>query len=100
MFWKKKFKITVVPKKLKTLQEVANDGKVGDVYYFRIEKGLKNEDELVLYAKTPIGYNTSKYKLPLSPTFITLISTKCKGNRKFWEEEIVRSLNNHWRKYE
>ena len=104
MFWKnwlKKKKI-VLPfiKKPKTLAEVAEDGKVGDTYYFRIEKGLKNKDELVLYAKTPIGYNTTRYKLPLSPTFITKISTRCKGNRRFWEQEMLRSLNNHWKLFQ
>ena len=95
MFWKKKLKEIIIPKKQKTLNEVAEEGKVGDVYYFRIEL-----DELVLYAKTPIGYNTSKYKLPLSPTYITKISTRVKGNRKFWEKEIIKSLNRHWEKYE
>jgi len=97
MFWKKKKIEIPFIKKPKTLQEVAQEGKVGDVYYFRIEQG--KIEELVLYAKTPIGYNTTRYKLPLSPTFITKISTRVKGNRKFWEQEIVKSLNRHWDKY-
>lgn len=85
-------------KKPKTLEEVAQDGKVGDTYYFRIEQG--KVEELVLYAKTPIGYNTTRYKLPLSPTFITKISTKCNGNKSFWEKEMIKALRNHWRKFQ
>ena len=94
MFWRKKKLIPFV-KKQKTLEEVAYDGRVGDVYYFRIEI-----DELVLYAKTPIGYNTSRYKLPLRCINITKISTRCKGNKKFWEKEMILALRRHWEKYE
>ena len=100
MFWKKKLIPLIIKKKeSKTLEQVANETKVGDTYYFRIEMGLKRIEEVVLYAKTPIGYNTVTFELPLRCTAIQRISTKCSGNRKFWEEEMLRALNLHWSKY-
>ena len=103
MFWKKLLKKKkIIPPKIierKTLEEVSLDGVLGDIYYFRLEMGLK-EKELVLYAKTPIGYNTTKYKLPLRCIDITKISTRVGGNKDFWERLMIEALKRHWRKYE
>ena len=93
-FKKKKIVLPKIQNKLPTLEEVAESGVVGDFYYFRIEV-----DEVVLYKKTPKGYNTKRFKLPLRCIDITHISTKCKGSRDFWKNEITLALVRHWEKF-
>ena len=94
MFWKKK---QIIPPKIitkKTLEEVGNDKSPDQLPYFRVMG-----KQLLLYLKSPIGAKEVRFKLPLRPTDIVLISTRCRGNKDFWEREIVRSLNRHWGKY-
>ena len=93
------FKKKIVPPKIidkpKTLEEVSMEISADNPPYFRIIG-----KQLLLYLKSPIGVKEVRYKLPLRPVDIVLISTRCRGNRDFWEQEMIRSLRRHWDKYE